>query len=158
MHASANPVVVTKNATVVATTSSIIITGADTNKVVDGALSLNEAGGTKNAYTIKYTSTLSNPNIRVSLYKRKIDTSDATDYVEVPITTLFNVNLTSPNHPQSLNEKTIPYGSSPITIDWNLASGLTSGSYKLMVKLYDNDTLIDSDYEMIIVKKKLLDN
>jgi hypothetical protein len=155
MHASANPTVVTKNVTVVATTSSIVITGPDTNKVVDGALSLNEAGANHNAYTIKYTSTLSNPNIRVSLYKRKTTDSVTTLYDEVALDSLFNVSLSSPNHPQTLNEKVIPLTNSPISIDWNLQSNLVSGSYKLLVKLYDNDTLIDSDYEMIIVKKRL---
>ncbi len=158
MHASANPVVVTKNVTVVATASSIIIKGDDKNKVVDGALSLNEMGSNKNAYTIKYTSTLSNPNIRVSLYKRDITNSDSSEYNEVDLTSLFDVNLNTPNHPQTMYEKTIPLDSSPININWTLQNNLTSGSYKLMVKLYDSDTLIDSDYEMIIVKKKLLDN
>ncbi|MBQ6539094.1 MAG: hypothetical protein IJL76_02325 [Bacilli bacterium] len=156
MHAPANPVVTDKNVTVVATTSSIVVNGVDENKVVDGALALNELGNNHNAYTVKYTSTLNNPNIRVSLYKRTTNDSEDTTYNEVDITSLFDVNLSSPNHPQSLYEKQITLSSSPISIDWDFQSSLTSGSYKLTFKLYDSDTLIDSDYEMIIVKKKLV--
>ena len=155
LHSSANPTVINKNVTVVATTSSIVVTGPDKNKVVDGALALNESGSNTNTYTVKYSSTLANPNLRVSLYKRNISTSDNPNYEEVDLTSLFNVNLSSPAHPQSLHEKSIPLSTSPISINWAFQNTLTSGSYKLMFKLYDSDTLIDSDYEMIIVKKKL---
>ena len=47
---------------------------------------------------------------------------------------------------EGLNEK---------DFEFTLNSNLTSGTYRLVFKLYDNDQLIDDDIKYVIVKKKV---
>ena len=39
--------------------------------------------------------------------------------------------------------------------DFQLQDNLTSGTYRVVFKLYDNNQLIDSDEQYVIVHKKL---
>ena len=41
------------------------------------------------------------------------------------------------------------------TLYFNFNDNLTSGTYKLVFKLYDNNQLIDEDSKYVIVKKKV---
>ena len=36
---------------------------------------------------------------------------------------------------------------------WNIQDNLTSGTYKVIFKLYDGNQLVDTDNEFVIVKK-----
>ena len=51
-------------------------------------------------------------------------------------------------------EKIVPTGTSPFNVRYNFADNLTSGTYKIVFKLYDGNQLVDSDNEFIIVKKR----
>ena len=44
-------------------------------------------------------------------------------------------------------------GSNSKSIDFTLADNLTSGTYRLVFKLYDNTQIIDSETKYVIVKK-----
>ncbi|MBQ6477470.1 MAG: hypothetical protein IJI43_03455 [Bacilli bacterium] len=142
-----------RTVTVVGSNNSIVVTGDDKNKVVDGVTSLNELGAKYNNYSIKYVSALSNPNFRVSLYKRDITDSVTTNYTEVPFNSLFTDTLTDATGGTAY-EKIVPTGTSPFNVRYNFADNLTSGTYKIVFKLYDGNQLVDSDNEFIIVKKR----
>ena len=43
------------------------------------------------------------------------------------------------------------------SFEFTLNSNLTSGTYRLVFKLYDNEQLIDDDIKYVIVKKKVSD-
>ena len=45
-------------------------------------------------------------------------------------------------------------GTTEKSFDFHLANGLTSGTYRLNFKLYDNNQLIDNDVKYVIVSKK----
>ena len=142
--------------TVVGNNNSIVATGDDKNKIVDGITSLNELGAKFNDYTIKYTAALENPNIRVSVYKRQINDSETTVYDEVDFNSLFTNTLNVPSDPlvgASTYERMVPIGESPISVRWNIQDNLTSGTYKVIFKLYDGNQLVDTDNEFVIVKK-----
>ena len=41
------------------------------------------------------------------------------------------------------------------TLKFNLASDLTSGTYKIVFKLYDNNQLIEEEIKYVIVRKNV---
>ena len=140
--------------TVVNSDNSIVVEVQDEEKVVDGETSLNMNDLNTNTYTVTYTSDLNNPNLRLEVLKRKIDDIDTIEYTSVPFSSLFSNTLTPVNsteyqlNMEGLNEK---------DFEFTLNSNLTSGTYRLVFKLYDNDQLIDDDIKYVIVKKKVSD-
>ena len=105
-----------------------------------------------NTYTVTYTSDLNNPNLRLEVLKRDITDIDSVTYTPVPFSNLFTNNLTAVNATEyeldmdNLNTK---------DFEFTLKNNLTSGTYRLVFKLYDNDQLIDDDVKYVIVKKKV---
>jgi hypothetical protein len=141
---------------VVNSDNSISVDSADLEKIIDGETLLNLNNSNTNTYLIKYVSNLSNPNLRVELYKRNVDDINSTTYESVPITTLF-----SNYHSFSAlsNEVKLDMdGSGKSTVKFLINdSGITSGSYRLVFRLYDNNQLIDDDVKNLIVKKNLIE-
>lgn len=142
------------NVTVVSAENYIAVDCADTTKLVYGETGKNHAGTRINSYTVKYLSALTNPNFRVEVYKRSTSNADSTVYSSVPFSDLFTNNYTV----ASGNEVTLPVSTTnpdPQSFDFELATDLTSGTYRVVFKLYDNNQLIDSDTKNIIVQKKI---
>ena len=101
-------------------------------------------------YTLRYTSMLTNPNIRISMYRRMYnqvyDTNyelvDLQDYVGPSLTTTTNnYEYMLINGPLAVNQR-------ELALDTNLVTG----TYRLVFKLYDGDTLIGDVIEYIIIK------
>lgn len=138
--------------TVVNSDNSIVVEVADEEKVVDGETSLNMNDLGTNTYTVTYTSDLNNPNLRLEVLKRDISDIDSVTYTPVPFSNLFTNSLTAVNSTEyelnmdNLNTK---------DFEFTLKNNLTSGTYRLVFKLYDNDQLIDDDVKYVIVKKKV---
>ena len=105
-----------------------------------------------NTYTVTYTSDLNNPNLRLEVLKRNIDDIDSIDYTPVSFNSLFSENLTSVNSTEYYLDMD---GENTKDFVFTLNSNLTSGTYRLAFKLYDNDQLIDDDIKYVIVKKKV---
>lgn len=138
--------------TVVSSDNSLIVNTADFTKLVDGETALNMNDTNTNTYTVKYQSVLTNPNFRVEVYKRSIASQDSLDYVSVPFSQLFQTVLSSAGG----NEVYISMdGLSQKNFNFQLQDTLTSGTYRVVFKLYDNNQLIDSDEKYVIVHKKL---
>ena len=139
-------------AVVVSSSSYIAVDCDDETKLVYGETGLNHGNTKINTYTVSYISELNNPNFRVEVYKRSTDNINSTVYVSVPFNTLFKNNFTT----ISGNEKTLPIvEADEQSFDFELADNLTSGTYKVVFKLYDNNQLIDEDTKNVIVQKKI---
>lgn len=146
--------------TLVGSDNSIKVNTNDKTKLVFGETGLNAASLNYNTYVVSYNTVLTNPNVRLSVYKRNIDNKDTTVYTEVDFNSLFTNELASPNDSlylnQSVYEKMLKV--SPginNTMHFDLADNLISGTYKLVFKLYDNNQLVDEEYKYVIVKKKV---
>ena len=147
--------------TLVGADNSIKVTTSDETKLVYGEDGVNELNLKYNTYVVSYTTVLTNPNVRVSLYKRNTDNKDTTVYTEVDFNTLFSNELTSPSElsysAKSTYEKMLKVNAGVSnTLYFNFNDNLTSGTYKLVFKLYDNNQLIDEEFKYVIVKKKVL--
>ena len=146
--------------TLVGSDNSIKVNTDDKTKLVFGETGLNALSLKYNTYVVTYNTVLTNPNVRLSLYKRDIDNKDTTVYTEVDFNSLFTNELLSPNDAtylnQSVYEKMLNVAAGVNnTVRFELADNLVSGTYKLVFKLYDNNQLVDEEYKYIIVKKKV---
>ena len=107
--------------------------------------------GTQN-YPIKvnYTSNLDNPNIRIKLMRRKYDTIYSMEYEDVSINDYIQNPLRASSNPFEYYFIDNP----PESIDYTfiMKENLISGTYKIVLNLYDNDALIGSVYDYVIIK------
>lgn len=132
----------------------------DKMKIVTGETSQNEQKTTKNRYTITINQKLTNPNVRISLYKRQTNSKDTTVYEETTLNQIFSNGFVLPESfslTRSTPEERMVSNNPPssITLDLNLKQGLLSGTYKLIFKLYDKNQLIEQDQEYLIINKKV---
>ncbi len=149
--------IVDKNLTVVGSDNALLVTTDDKTKVVDGSTALNKADSKTNRYEVTYRSVLINPNVRVSLYKRDIASRDSIVYEEIDFNTLFTNNLIPSSSRKYIHEKQLSLAVNNINnVDFKLHDKLTSGTYKLVFRLYDGDTLIEEENEYIIVTKEIV--
>lgn len=149
-----------KEITVVGSNNAILVTTDDKNKLVDGQTGLNYNELDYNRYNLTYNSVLANPNIRISVLKRNTITKDDTTYQEIDFNNIFKNSLINPTEvllqPQSANEKMITArANSETSLKFDLNSNITSGTYKLVFKLYDHNQLIEEEVKYIIVKKNV---
>lgn len=127
------------------------ITTDDTAKIIDRATGklLNDT----NNLVVKIDSTtmLSNPIIAVSLYRRDYSGVLSRDYELVDLKEYVTNQFTSTgNEKEYIVSKKPP---STITQFFTTKTDLPStGTYKLVYKLYDGDTYIDEAYEYIVIK------
>ena len=137
---------------VVDSDNSITVSCSDNTKVVEGETGLNMSNTAINQYTVKYLAQLSNPNVRIEVYKRNVDDINSITFTSVELSELFTNLLTrvSGTNEYYLNMDNTTQKS----FDLNLVTAPTSGTYRLSFKLYDNDQLIDEDIKYVIVKKK----
>lgn len=153
------PTVKEIDVTVVGNNNSIVAEMEDESKLVIGETGLNMNDNKEEKITLKYSSVLANPNIRLSVYKRNIDDKSTNEYTEIAIDELFTNIFDYPNAPLVKQDdyeymiSTSP--TSNIDLSYNLKDNLLSGTYRLTFKLYDGNQLIDEDVEYIIVRKNV---
>lgn len=100
-------------------------------------------------FHVKYSSNLENPNIRVSLYRRKYDNIYDTEYELVDLKDYITNNLTLVNDMEYMLEEH-PVGNIDKFI--YLKENLKSGTYRFVFKLYDGQTYIGDCMEYVIIK------
>ena len=145
-----------KQITVVDDDNALVVTTDDTTKLVDGETGKNKNNTIFNQYTITNKSVLLNPNIRVDLFKRSIVNANTLDYVEVPFNTLFSDSVTSSNNSLYPYEIRLNSTANSTTIyTFYLNENITSGTYKLVFRLYDNNQVVDEEIQYVIVTKKI---
>ncbi len=147
--------------TVVGNNNSISVLTNDKSKVVDGETSLNMLGYNYNRYTLTYQSEISNPNVRISLYKRSVESKMSSDYEEIDFRDLFANNLRTPESLHYVSgsdyERMLDVEASKSNVlSFQFNDSLTSGTYRLVFRLYDNNQLIEEEIEYVIVKKKMV--
>jgi len=99
---------------------------------------------------LEYSSVLSNPNITVSLERRKYDEMYSRKYEKVNLQAYVEESLTAAAGEYEYEVTDNPVANDTFTI--NLKTKLKTGTYKLVFKLYDGDTYIGEAYEYIIIK------
>ena len=100
--------------------------------------------------TINYTSLLSNPSIRLAMYRREYDEIYDTDYELVDLQDYATTVLTPSN-----NESEYILTSSPTAVNTKtieLENELITGTYRLSFRLYDNNTMIGEINRYIVIK------
>ena len=147
---------VTKSYTinVISSLSSIVVDCEDEAKLIIGETGMNASGDATNEYTVKVTSGLSNLQVMLEVQKRKIDTVDTVQYEKVGFATLFS-NSYSANSNNEVALGITTSGTHNVVLNINPTDNLTSGTYRLNFKLYDNGVLIDSEYKYVIVDKQV---
>lgn len=137
---------------VVSADNSITVDCEDEYKIVNGDTGLNQKGTTENIYRVRYNSELSNPNFRVEIFKREIDEVHSTTFTSVPFNTLFSNVLTRAHHNEemyiNMGDETDKF------FTFRLKNSLTSGTYRVVFKLYDQNQFIDEEVKYVIVHKK----
>ena len=124
------------------------------NPVIDENSSILSTNNDKSLkFSIDYTSTLLNPNIRVSLYRRGYNEIYDTGYQQVDLQDYVDQVLFPTNNEK---EYLLISGPSP-TNNFNIAmkQQLLSGTYRVVFSLYDNDTKIGEIIRYIIIKEDL---
>ena len=122
----------------------------DNDKIVDKETGNTEAGDNILKSVIEYSSKFSNPNIAVSLYRRDYDEIYSQKYNLVDLKDYVSNNLIQTNREKEYEVTKNP--SDTINSTLTLNSTLTTGTYKLVYKLYDNDTYVGEAYEYIVIK------
>ena len=149
----------TFDVTVVPSDNAIKATSEDKTKIIDGQTALNENQTNETTFKIETLENLTSPNLRVALYKRNTDNKDTMTYTEVSLDQVFNNTFSDPAvfgyTPSTPNELLVSTNvSNNIDVTLSYKDTLTSGTYRIIFRLFDNNQLIDEDWEYFIIKKE----
>lgn len=122
----------------------------DKAKIIDKETGYTENGNNTIATTLKYSSSLSNPYIALSLYRRDYSDVYLQNYNLVDLKDYVSTILTSTGREKEYEVSTSPLPNA--TYYLNLKENLVTGTYKLVYKLYDGNTYIGEVYEYLIIK------
>ena len=125
------------------------VTLPDSSVIIDKDTGLTTSNNNALVFHIDYSSNLLNPNIRLSLYRRRYDEVYSTDYEKVNLLDYINNNLTDLGDNNYLLEAT-PLESMDKFI--YLKENLVSGTYKFVFSLYDDDIYIGEVEKYVIIK------
>ena len=105
-----------------------------------------------NAYVfnINYSSGLSNPNIRVKLYRRDYSSVYSNEYNLVNLTDYVSNNLNSSSNEYEYYLSNNPVDGLNLTLYFK--DNLLSGTYKIGFSLYDDNNYIGEVYKYVIIK------
>lgn len=126
------------------------VTTDDEYKIINKETGQNENNENKISGAVEYSSGLENPNITVSLYRRKYDTVYSKEYELVDLADYVSINFDD-----ATNKNEYLFSDSPkdvMDFEFNTKTDLMTGTYKLVFKLYDNEEFIGEEYEYIIIK------
>lgn len=100
--------------------------------------------------TLQYSSSLSNPNVAISLYRRDYSEIYSQNYTLVDLKDYVSTILTATPREKEYVVSTGPLPTA--TYYLTLKDNLVTGTYKLVYKLYDGNTYIGETYEYMIIK------
>ena len=126
------------------------VTNKDESKIINKKTGNNEASKNSLMCTVEYSSKFTNPSITVALYRRDYSEEYAQSYELVDLKDYVSNNLTATN-----NEKEYLVSDSPedvMTNNYTLNENLTTGTYKIVYKLYDDTTYVGEAFDYIIIK------
>ena len=126
-----------------------VVTG-DEEKIVDGKTGNTIDENNNLVSTVEYSSALANPNITVSLYRRTYQDVYSRDYEQVNLKDYVQNTLIETNREKEYMAFENP--SNTQNYNFILKSDLTTGTYKLVYKLYDGENYVGEAYEYIVIK------
>ena len=126
------------------------VTTGDTFKIIDKDTGFTENDNNTLTSLIEYSSGLSDPNIAISLYRRDYSETFSQDYNLVDLADYVKDYLS----PTARNNEYVVTNSPTSSINHTLLlkSNLTTGTYKLVYKLYDGDNYVGEAYEYMVIK------
>lgn len=122
----------------------------DNTKIVNKGTGETVNGNNSIVTTLEYSSSLSNPNIAVSLYRRDYTEEFSQNYNIVDLKDYVTTQLVPTKRNMEYVVSTNPVPTS--TQFFSLKQNLVTGTYKLVYKLYDGDAYVGEAYEYIIIK------
>lgn len=123
---------------------------SDESKIVDKETGTIEGGSNLLLSTVQYSSSLADPNITVSLYRRTYNDVYDMEYEQVDLQDYVSNALTITDKEKEYLAFNSPISSQNYLL--NLKSDLMTGTYKLVFKLYDGDVYVGEAYEYIVIK------
>lgn len=140
----------TVNVTIINSSYGLKVITGNNSKIADKTTGKLEDGSNSLVTVIDYTSSLENPKIAVSLYRRDYTEEFSQNYNLVDLADYFSTTLQP-----TQREKEYLITESPaahVTYFLELKPNLVTGTYKLVYKLYDGNNYIGEAYEYIIIK------
>lgn len=101
-------------------------------------------------FTYKYNSVLTNPEIHISLKRRKYNTVFSTEYELVDLRDYFSTQFDTTSKTNEYLVTRTPVDNSTLFV--NVKNNLTSGTYKVVFSLYDGNNYIGEVYQYLIIK------
>ncbi len=126
------------------------VTTEDELKIVDKDTGFTLNGNGTFTSKIEYSSGLSNPSIAVSLYRRDYTDTYSEKYNLVDLTDYVKDYMSPTKREKEYSVSVKP--TNEINYTFLLKDHLVSGTYKLVYKLYDDDTYVGEAYEYIVIK------
>lgn len=126
------------------------VTTMNTNKIINKDTGINENKSDTLVSVVEYSSRLSNPNIRVALYRRNYTEEYSQNYILVDFKDYTSSMLTETSKEKEYLMSTTP--SATTTNYYKIKTDLITGTYKLVYKLYDGDTYVGEAFDYIVIK------
>ena len=118
--------------------------------LVNKQTGITEDGANAIAFNFQYSSGLTNPNIRVSLLRRDYNEIYSNIYNLVDLKDYFTNDLSTTNREKVYMLFDTPQSTMSTVL--YLKENLTSGTYRIVFGLYDNNTFIGDVHKYIIIK------
>lgn len=128
----------------------LMVIANDNELVIDKTTGLNQNDNNTITFNINYSSGLLNPNLRISLYRRDYSEVYSNTYNLVDLEDYFSDQFTETNLENVYMLFDPP--TSTMTSIVHLKDNLTSGTYKVVFGLYDNNTFIGDVCKYIVIK------
>lgn len=122
----------------------------DESKIVNKETGQTEDNKKNVRSVIEYSSKFTKPSISVSLYRRDYDEVFSQTYTLVDLQDYVENGLVPTSKTKEYDVTKSPQATTTFTL--TLKPNLVTGTYKLVYKLYDNDTYVGEDYEYIVIK------
>ena len=149
-YSSVSPTQIEFNVHIIDTPYGLKINAKDNIMFVDKTTGNTYLGNNFYLFKVYYNSNLTNPNLRIKLLRRKYDNIYTYEYDEVDLK-----NYVTNNFANTINPNEYILSTNPIDgLEYNLMmkDSLVSGTYKILVSLYDGDNKIGDTYEYMIIK------
>ena len=138
------------NVRIINSSFGLKVKSSDQMKIIDKETGFNLNGNNSLTLTVEYSSALTNANITVSLYRRDYQNVISQDYTLVDLKDYVTDILTP-----TAKEKEYVAFENPLdkmTDFFYFKENLTTGTYKLVYKLYDDDNYVGEAYEYFVIK------
>ena len=138
------------NVTIINSAYGLKVVTNDSAKIVDSKTGNTDDGTNSLVSTVEYSSALDDPNITVSLYRRKYNDVYSREYEQVDLQDYVTNTLVTTNKEKEYMAFNHPNSSQNYFL--RLKSELMTGTYKLVYKLYDGENYVGETYEYIVIK------